>query len=302
MWQSHSCLCTHNSSLLHLCPGADVQHPRAERTTRPAADAERAPDQHERPAAGEFTPSPTQSELKVESDILVWLQSYTLMKEKHSRCCSAGRAGKHANLFLNAQTNVESDCGSGCKWKERGDVNTWRHFFAVSLSFLVEEVVEVVAVLFAGWLRDVKIRTQKGTLRSLSSFDGSNQVSFYPPASVKQSHFSSSVKIHFGVKTLILSSFKKLVVTKDEHLWGKTGIIGLPEPLMPVRGFISSSVLWLSYAWASFRWTQTQKGTKPRQVDKVQSKNDFNQGNELGSKNKQRLTTENTRGVQKYQN
>lgn len=89
--------------------------------------------------------------------------------------------------------------------------------FSVSRSFLVEEVVEVVAVLFAGWLRDVKIRTQKGTLRSLSSFDGSNQVSFYPPASVKQSHFSSSVKIHFGVKTLILSSFNKLVVTKDEH-------------------------------------------------------------------------------------
>lgn len=42
-------------------PSTDVQHPEPEHTTRPAADAERAASQHERPAACEFTPSPTET-------------------------------------------------------------------------------------------------------------------------------------------------------------------------------------------------------------------------------------------------
>lgn len=44
-----------------LLSAVDVQHPRPEHATGPAADSERAPDQHERPAAGEFSPSPMEA-------------------------------------------------------------------------------------------------------------------------------------------------------------------------------------------------------------------------------------------------
>lgn len=44
---------THHTNVFSLF--ADVQHPLAEHTAGPAADSERASDQHEGPAAREFT-------------------------------------------------------------------------------------------------------------------------------------------------------------------------------------------------------------------------------------------------------
>lgn len=50
--------CPHDAPSL-----ADVQHPPPEQTAGPAADAEGAPRQHERPAAGEFSPPPLESNI-----------------------------------------------------------------------------------------------------------------------------------------------------------------------------------------------------------------------------------------------
>lgn len=64
-----------HSLALRFFSAADVQRLLPEHATRPAFDAERAPDQHERPAACEFTSSSRVKSLTTVNPISSFLDS-----------------------------------------------------------------------------------------------------------------------------------------------------------------------------------------------------------------------------------
>lgn len=112
----------HDGEQSFLLSAVDVQHPRPEHAAGPAADSERAAHQHERPAAGEFSPPPARAEHRVATAPLKSLPTHTreLPGRTNKGCDWHVATWEHANLMPLMQILMwrhTARCVRG-KWKD----------------------------------------------------------------------------------------------------------------------------------------------------------------------------------------